>query len=304
MILNGDEGSIEKHMPRVSALILFTHFGIAAIIMLLLFVALLQSSPAPPTSEDPASSNPPPSPIRTVGESSNNVNVVIEQLDKQYIEIEQLVFKTIKHQKVPLEDVLDWIRFPPMALRTQFADLVQTRVKLLANVSSIDELFFILSSYWNSLHPDLLGYLINKLGDTDLKVRMDRYMEDLHHFRIQTTLGDFLDKWVGEIPPCYKEFVLELGEEWRNKTVDDFEQLRIRLSRLQSFGGGNMPFMKMAKSSSILVVLALPAQLLPFNLRQKVVHKLLRDENIVKVMVDGQCLFNSKKLVSARKIIT
>jgi hypothetical protein len=265
------------------------------------FVALLQSSPAPPTSEDPASISPPPSSaVRTVAEPSNsvNVNVVIERLDKEYIEIEQLVFKAIKRRKVPLEDMLNWIRFPPVTLRSQFADLVQARVKLLASVSSVDELFFILSSYWNSFHPDPLGYLINKLEVTDLKARMDHYMEDLHHFRIQTTLGDFLDKWVGEIPSGYQEFVLELGEEWRKKTVEDFEQFRIRLSRLQSFGGGHMSFMKTAKSSSILIVLALPAHLFPLNLRQKAVHKFFRDDGIVRMMVNGQCVYDSKKLVS------
>ena len=224
--------------------------------------------------------------------------MVIERLDKQYVEIEKLVFKAIKRQKVPLEDILDWIRFPPATLRSQFAELVLTRVKLLANVSSIDELFLILSSYWNLLHPDLLGYLVNQLEDTDLKARMDRYMEDLHHFRLQTTLGDFLDKWVGEIPSGYQEFVLELGEEWRKKTVEDFEQFRIRLSRLQSFGGGHMPFMKTAKSSSILVALALPAHLFPLNLRQKALHCFFQDEAIVKMMVAGQDVFDSKKLVS------
>ena len=224
--------------------------------------------------------------------------MVIERLDKEYIEIEQLVFKAIKRQKVPLEDMLNWIKFPPLTLRSQFADLVQARVKLLANVSSIDELSFVLSSYWNSLHPDPLGYLINKLEDTDLKVRMDRYMEDLHHFRLQTTLGDFLDKWVGEIPSGYQEFVLELGEEWRKKTVEDFEQFRIRLSRLQSFGGGHMSFMKTAKSSSILVALALPAHLFPLNLRQKAIHNFFQDENIVRMMVDEQYIYDPKQLVS------
>ncbi len=265
------------------------------------FIALLQTSSAPPTSEDPASSSPPPSSaIRTVAESSSNVNVnvVIEQLDKQYIEIEQLVFNAIKHRKVPLKDMLNWIRFPPVTLRSQFADLVQTRPKLLANVSSVDELFFILSSYWNSFHPDLLVYLINKLEDTDLKARMDRYMEDLHHFRVRTTLGDFLDKWVGKIPSGYQEFVLELGEEWRKKTVEDFEQFRICLSRLQSFGGGHMSFMKTAKSSSILIVLALPAYLFPLNLRQKAIHNVFKDESIVRMMVDGQYVYDSKILVS------
>ena len=226
------------------------------------------------------------------------MNVVIERLDKEYIEIEQLVFKAIKHRKVPLEDMLNWIKFPPLTLRSQFADLVQARVKLLANVSSIDELSFVLSSYWNSLHPDPLGYLINKLEDTDLKARMDRYMEDLHHFRLQTTLGDFLDKWVGEIPSGYQEFVLELGEEWRKKTVEDFEQFRIRLSRLQSFGGGHMSFMKMAKSSSIIIVLCLPSHLFPLNLRQKAIHNFFRDENIMRMMVDKQYVYDSKQLVS------
>ena len=224
--------------------------------------------------------------------------MVIDRLDKQYIEIEKLVFKTIKRRKVPLDDILDWIRFPPMTLRTQFADLVQTRAKILANVSSVDELFFILSSYWNSLHPDLLEYLISKLEDEDLKARMERYVDDLRRFRIQTTLGDFLDKWVGEIPPGYKEFVLELGEEWREKTVEDFKKFQTRLSRLQSFGGGHMSFMKTAKSSSILVVLALPEVLFPINLRQTVVHSFLRDENIVRMMVDGQCVLDLEKLVS------
>ena len=199
------------------------------------FVALLQSSPVPPTSEDPApSSHPPPSSaVCTVAEPSSGVNMVIERLDKECIEIEQLVFEAIKCRKVPLKDMLNWIRFPPVTLRSQFADLIQTRLKLLANVSSIDELFFLLSSYWNSFHPDLLVYLVNKLEHTDLKVQMDLYMEDLHHFRIQTTLGDFLDKWVGKIPPDYQEFVLELGEEWRKKTVEDFEQFRVSLSCLK-----------------------------------------------------------------------
>jgi hypothetical protein len=127
---------------------------------------------------------------------------------------------------------------------------------------------------------------------------MDHYMEELRHFRIQTTLGDFLDKWVGEIPSGYQEFVLELGEEWRKKTVEDFEQFRIRLSRLQSFGGGHMSFMKTAKSSSILVVLALPTHLFPLNLRQKAVHNFFRDDCIVRMMVDGRYVYDSKKLVS------
>ena len=252
-----------------------------------------------PGSVQPVQSTPSPSPVRTIGKPSCGLEVQIDQLDQQYIEIETLVLETIKARKVPLDKVLNWIRFPPASLRTQFAELLRQQATVISSVMSIDELFSFLSTYWNLFHPALLQHLVNKLGDQDIRSRMDRYMDDLHHFRIQTTLGDFLDKWVGEIPPGYQEFILELGMEWRKKTVEDFEQFRIRLSRLQSFGGGHMSIMKTAKSSSILVVLALPAQLFPLNLRQKVVHSFLKDENVMRMMIDGQCVFNLKKLVSA-----
>ena len=251
-----------------------------------------------PNSEQAAQSTASLSPVRTIGEPSCRLEVQIDQLDQQYIEIETLVLETIKAHKVPLNKVLNWIQFPPTSLRTQFADILRSQAKFLFSSTNVDELFAIVSSYWNLFHPALLQHLVNKLEDQDLKSRMDRYMADLHQFRIQTSLGDFLDKWVGEIPPGYKEFVLELGEEWRKRTVEDFEQFRIRLSRLQSFGGGHMSFMKTAKSSSILIVLALPEQAFPINFRQTVVHKFLRDENIVRVIVDRQCVFDLENLVS------
>ena len=143
---------------------------------------------------------------------------------------------------------------------------------------------------------------MKKLGDEDLKGRMDHYMRDLHHFRTQTTLGDFLDKWIGEIPPDYQEFVLELGEKWRARTIEDFEQFQIRLSRLQSFGSGHMSFVKTAKSSSILVVLALPKHLFPINLREKSLHNFMRHEFVLRMMVDGQCVLDLEELV--RNVIT
>ena len=206
-----------------------------------------------------------------------------------------VVLWTIKNCEVPLNEVLNWIRFLPASLTTQFAELLRQQATVILKAASIDELFCFLSTYWNLFHPALLQHLVNKLGYKDIvKSRTGHYMDNLHHFCIQTSLGDFLDKWIGEIPQGYQEFVLVLGEEWRKKTVEDLEQSRIRLSRLQSFGDGHMLFMKTAKFSSILVVLALPDQVFPIDLRQTVVHQLLRDENVKRVGVEGKCLFDSE----------
>ena len=60
-----------------------------------------------------------------------------------------------------------------------------------------------------------------------------------------------------------------------------------------------MSFMKTAKSSSILVVFALPQHLFPINLTQKVLHNFLRDEHVLRVLVDGQYVLDMEKLVSS-----
>ena len=232
-----------------------------------------------------------------MGEPSCGLEAQINQLDQQYIEIEALVLKTIKVHEVPLDQVRNWIRFPPTSLRTQFAELLRQQARSILSAASIDELFTILSTYWNLFHPTLLQYLVNKLGDEDLKEKMDCYMDKLYRFRIQTTLGDFLDKWVGDTPPGYKEFTLELGEDWRQKTIEEFEQFRISLSRLQMFGG-SISFMRTAKCSSVLIVLALPEHLFPINFRQHSLHKFFSDKNILRVIVDGQCVLDLPKLVS------
>ena len=212
--------------------------------------------------------------------------------------MEGLVLKTIKLRKVPLDDVLSWIRFPPANVRTQFAELLRQQAKVVSSSTSLDELFSVLSSYWNLFHPALLEHLVNKLGDEDLKARMDRYMNDLQTFRETTTLGNFLDKWVGDIPPGYQEFVLELGEQWREKTIEDLEQFRIRMSRMQSLGGGHMSFIKTTKSSSILVILSFPKQLFPINWRLTALHEFLKDEQVLKVLVNGECVLDLERLVS------
>ena len=230
--------------------------------------------------------------------SATSIEMSINQLDKELYEIERQIFRTMKQQEVPLEKIFDWIRFPPVAMRPHFAELTRVLFKTLPIVSNLDELFFVVPQYWNSLHPSVLEHFVNMLEDGDLQEQMQRYMKSLNHFRRQTPLGAFLDKWVGEIPSDYQEFVIELGEKWREKTVEDLMQLQVRISRLKSIGRGHMPFLKEIKSSSIFVILTLPQHLFPLDFRQKALHDFLRSEDVLKVIVDGQCVLDFKITVS------
>ena len=230
--------------------------------------------------------------------SATDIEMSVNQLDMELYRIERQLFRTMKQQEVPLEEIFDWIRFPPVAMRPHFAELTRVLFKALPIVSNLDELFLVLPQYWNSLHPSVLEHFVNMLENGDLQERMQRYMKSLSHFRKQTPLGAFLDKSVGEIPSDYQEVVIELGEKWREKTVEDLMQLQVRISRLKSIGGGHMPFLKETKSSSILVILTLPQHLFPLDLRQKALHDFLRSEDVLKVIIDGQCVLDLEKMVS------
>ena len=225
-----------------------------------------------------------------MGEPTCGLGVQIEQLDRQYTEMKSLTLRMIKNSGIPLSVVQSWVQSPPSSLKT----LLRSQKRHLCSTTSVDQLFIAISTSWNLFHPTLLEHLISKLGNGDLKARMDHYMDQLHQFCAQTKLGDFLDKWVGVVPPGYQEFVLEFGEGWRERTVEDLEQFRIQLSRVQ---GGNMCFVKTAKSSGALysVVLSLPGRL---NLQQRSLYDLLRGVSVLRVMVDGKCMLDLEKLVS------
>ena len=214
----------------------------------------------------------------------------IERLDEEYNKIESLVLKTLKFRNVPHKTMLEWIQILPMALKSQFSELLQRKAKALCNASSVDELFIIISRYWNSLHPTLLAHLVKKLADGKLKSRMKKYTDDLRKFRVRTQLGDFIEKWMGGVPPGFDEFVLELGEQWRERTVEDLEQFRIRLSRQQCIGG-HMTYMKKVMPGSIFVELALPQCCFPLIFGGDM-QKFLREEDVLGVYVGGLCILD------------
>ena len=240
-------------------------------------------SPTPPLSSTTPATEPP-SPISTSLEEQ------IERLDEEYTEIESLMVDTIRQRNIPHKTMLKWIQVLPLALKSQFSELLQKNAKALSSASNVDELLIIISPYWNSLHPTLLAHLVKKLADEKLKSRMKKYTDDLCKFRVSTQLGDFIEKWAGGVPPGFDEFTMELGEEWRERTVEDLEQFRIRLSRQQCIGG-HMTYMKRVMPGSIFVHLALPQCCFPLTFDRDM-QEFLTGENVLGVYVGGVCILD------------
>ena len=209
----------------------------------------------------------------------------IKRLDDEYIDIENLVLETItKDDNISHKTMLRWVQVMPLEIKTQFSQMLVTQAKTLSNASSTDELFIILSHYWNSQHPNLLEYLIRKLRDDSLNTRIKHYMEELRSFRIHTTLGNFIDKWMRGPPPGFKEYVIKLGKQWRDKTLEDLNQFVIGLSRQKCFES-HFLYMNKVTTGCLAVVIAFPQCCFPLKPDDELLHYL--QENMVHCISTG-----------------
>ena len=210
----------------------------------------------------------------------------IERLDEEYTEIEGLLLKGIRDCKIPHKTVLSWVQILPMTLKAQFSALLRTNAKALAEATSVDELFFIISPYSNALHPTFLEHLVKKFHDEKLRKRMTQYKEALYKFRKQTSVEEFMDKWVCTIPEGFQPFELKLSDEWRKKTLEDLEQLRIGFNR-QKCCDGHMPYLKTVTTGCLAVVFALPKSCFPLKAVEDLVE-LSRENWIQQIITDSQ----------------
>jgi len=130
----------------------------------------------------------------------------------------------------------------PVSLKLQCDELLQSQAARLSRVSSINELFFILSPYWDFLNPNLLAHLAHRFGDDETIRLVDEYFAELKEFRMQTKINNFIEKWTGTLLPDTQEVVMKLGDNWKEKSLEQsVEELRIKFSRKHCFADYVMP---------------------------------------------------------------
>ena len=143
-------------------------------------------------------------------------------------------------------------------VKDQVGYLLINNYHLIMRSDDIDQLFLHLSSMqaWDFLHPQLLEYLVQELGDNDAKKVMKEYKSLLIQFRSTTKMRD-LSGWFGDISETsnFKKVVLALGDNWKDKTYEEFEALRVSLLRQQIFFRSSLHLCGVL-TGSILVALA------------------------------------------------
>ena len=214
----------------------------------------------------------------------------IKQFEKKYADLVVSVRNAFKRGGVSFEKVQDCLLQLPVCLK-QYAKLLQSEAARLCQASSINELFFILSPYWDFLNPSLLAHLAHSFGDEQTIRLVEEYLGELREFRKRTKINNFIDKWTGILLPDTQEIVMELGDNWKEKSLEQLEELRIEVSRKRCFEDYVMP-LKRIRVSSVDAVFSLPESVDVDSLELESLREFFQEHQVLRILLNRVCILN------------
>ena len=169
--------------------------------------------------------------------------------------------------------------------------MVKQQFKELKQDQSLDNLFFTFSDIWNYIHPGLLEFIVEKFGTASDKNIVQEYKEDLKKYRRSVKLGEFVQiirKRPG--PPLFnKELSMHVGEDWRDKTLQDLEDVRLQVAdeaKCEHFLLRALP-----RQSHFTIVLRMPSWI---SLNLVDLHPAFSNIGATKVYLNNDCIYELK----------
>ena len=170
----------------------------------------------------------------------------IRDLELQFSDVQRQFMRDAGVTLIELKDCI--------ATLSSFKPGTCTQPPQILSSSSVNEFFFYLKEYCNTQSHDILDDLIKVLGDDETKKKMSDFKMEYKAFQRRTKLKDFIGKYEGPviIPPKYKELEIKLGDNWREKTLEDLENLRCQISLI------NRWLLKKIEEGSLIVKYLVP----------------------------------------------
>jgi hypothetical protein len=157
---------------------------------------------------------------------------------------------------------------------------------------------FLNASMWNFLDYHLLEHIIKEFGSESLKLSMQRYVQDLDEFKINTTMRDLMECWPGQVkmPSQYCEVILKIDKDPSFCTVAELSDLRRELCiqfwpRLSEYAQFILLHRRQWED---LVMWRFPSELtseLEKALDKPKTHALLRESHVLSLSVQNKYLY-------------
>ena len=192
-------------------------------------------------------------------------------------------------QTVELSEVKLCVTQLPVSVKYQHLHFLEHNRSAIIDATSVDAILAILGRYWDYLNCGLLNEVVHQLGSGETKQLMEQYMEKLRQFRLKTKLGDFFGKATQSIPPHFTTFITVMGNEWRDRTLEDLEDVRQKLAHSMYLKEYAMHF-KSAETGSIAVTWAFHSSIPAITDILQSAFQLLEKYGVLRVIFQGKCI--------------
>ena len=224
----------------------------------------------------------------------SDIDKGIQELECQFLKVVRKAGRDLR--TVDLSDIKFCVTQLPVSVKYQHLCFLRQYRSAISTAKSVDEIFAILGEYWDFLNCGLLDEVVRQLGNDPTKQLMKQYMEKLKEFRMRTKLGDFFGRAAQNIPPHFTTFVTELGEGWKECTLEDLEQFRKELARSMYLKEYAMHF-KCAEVDSVAITWAFHSSLPEItNIVESAFQLLEKKYGVLRVIFQGKCITQQRPL--------
>ena len=164
----------------------------------------------------------------------------IESLENKFQELHtRLVSELTSEGKISVDTMLQALTMLPVALKAEYDDLVQQRLSVLEEATSLHRLFLRLNPLFTFIdYPGLLNHLISRFGSVALKSDMMSYERDIQVFMYNTTVAELMDHWPGRQDSNLVIMKVKFDDNPQNCTLQKLNDFRRKFAceiRLSEF---------------------------------------------------------------------
>ena len=168
----------------------------------------------------------------TAGSQATEINLKsqIQSLQKDFVELRDDVYKSVKTQPV------DIFKVKLLSLDANTQQHHETAlIEIIRNKETVTDIWITLGSYMNFLNYDILQHVVKTFPDTALQERMQQYIRRITTFLRTTRVCDFVECWPlkGVSPPSkeLRDYMSRFHKDWDTCTLQELDQLPGRLAR-------------------------------------------------------------------------
>ena len=184
----------------------------------------------------------------------------------------------------------------PASIKHEHTAFLKENLPTFLKAENLEEIFMHLNLYWSFIDCSLLDYIIDRFCSPDLKKEMHEYKSELGEFRRVTTIGQVIGSWPGRVnpPPSFTEFTSTLDRDASTFTLEELEELRVKICDEFSLSNFILMFRGVVKGSLVItwlvpssIVATLQDALLT---KAKSESPFFHENAIVSISIGGECV--------------